>query len=81
MAECRDRAQHGDVICEDGLLWQLSYSEMGPPDQRQCIGECPTCHCKKCGGTGWLDGKDFPDGSSSTCRPCPACSRKRNYSY
>lgn len=32
--------KYGEVVCRDGLLWALTYSEMGPPDQRQCIGEC-----------------------------------------
>lgn len=35
--------------------------------------------CKKCGrrtrtgcdGEGWIEGKDYPDGSSMTARPCP----------
>lgn len=30
------------------MLWELTYSEMGPPDQRQCIGECPECHDWEC---------------------------------
>lgn len=30
--------------------------------------------CARCGGSGWIDGKDYMDGSFSTDRPCPKCS-------
>lgn len=33
----------------------------------------PKPPCSRCGGTGWIPGKDYPDGSSSTERPCPHC--------
>lgn len=32
--------KHGEVICRDGRLWALTYSEMGPPGSRCCVGEC-----------------------------------------
>lgn len=35
---------YGDIVCRDGQLWALTYSEMGPPDSRQNEGPCP--HCK-----------------------------------
>ena len=41
--ECPLRKQYGEVVCRDGLLWALTYSEMGPPDQRQATGPCPYC--------------------------------------
>lgn len=37
---CEFDTEHGDIVCRNGLLWQLTYSECAPPDQRQCIGEC-----------------------------------------
>lgn len=35
----RDR-KYGDIVCRDGLLWALTYSDSAPPDQRQCVGRC-----------------------------------------
>lgn len=33
--------------CHAGYLWELSHSEMGPPDQRQNTGQrCPLCNGK-----------------------------------
>ena len=29
--------------------------------------------CFVCGGDGFIEGKDYADGSSSTARPCPNC--------
>lgn len=40
---CPDDTQYGETVCRKGKLWTLSYSEMGPPDQRQCVGPCPKC--------------------------------------
>jgi len=45
--ECPLPKTIGDVVCRDGLLWALTYSEMGPPDQRQVIGDCPHCAKRK----------------------------------
>ncbi len=42
-AEKLCRSTSGDIVCRDGYLWQLTYSEMGPPDQRDCIGPCKYC--------------------------------------
>ena len=41
--DCPFRHSHGENICVDGVLWALTYSEMGPPDSRQWWGECPHC--------------------------------------
>jgi hypothetical protein len=41
--KCPLDTKHGDVVCRDGVLWALTYSEMGPPDQRQAIGDCEHC--------------------------------------
>lgn len=44
MAEhCPYPKKYGDTICVDGTLWELTYSEMGPPDSRQNAGPCPWC--------------------------------------
>ncbi len=32
------------------------------------------CSCTMCSGTGFVEGRDYADGSSSTARPCPNCS-------
>lgn len=35
---------------------------------------CPKCgdtKRKDCDGGGWIEGKDYPDGSFMTDRPCP----------
>jgi len=45
--KCPYPKQYGDVICEDGKLWVLTYSEMGPPDSRQSNGPCPYCRPEK----------------------------------
>lgn len=38
-------SKYGELICIDGWLWGLTYSEMGPPDSRQSTGiRCPTCN-------------------------------------
>jgi len=37
-------SKFGDKVCVDGYLWELTYSEMGPPNSRQNTGlKCPTC--------------------------------------
>lgn len=43
---CPWATRHGERICEDGYLWDLTYSEMGPPDSRQIHGPCPFCNGK-----------------------------------
>ncbi len=43
MDKCSLQTKYGDIVCRDGQLWGLTYSEMGPPDSRQCIGPCPQC--------------------------------------
>jgi hypothetical protein len=43
---CPLQRKYGDIICIDGALWALTYSEMGPPDSRQYFGECE--YCKRC---------------------------------
>lgn len=35
---------HGEIVCRDGYLWALTYSEMGPPDSRQNEGPCRHCN-------------------------------------
>lgn len=40
MRSCPRDTRYGETVCRNGLLWSLTYSEMGPPDQRQCVGEC-----------------------------------------
>lgn len=40
---CPLARSHGETICKDGYLWQLTYSEMGPPGSRQNSGPCPFC--------------------------------------
>jgi hypothetical protein len=47
MKRCPLQVPHGDKVCIDGLLWALTYSDCAPPDQRQCVGECPHCHAAK----------------------------------
>ena len=42
---CPLNKEHGEFVCRDGVLWALSYSEMGPPGQRQAWDDCP--HCAK----------------------------------
>jgi len=37
-------SKFGDTICANGYLWELTYSEMGPPNSRQNTGlKCPIC--------------------------------------
>ena len=46
MAEvvCPNSKPYYDRQCIDGYLWELTYSEMGPPDSRQNTGiKCPLC--------------------------------------
>lgn len=40
---CPLQKKYGDVICIDGTLWGLTYSECAPPDQRQNLGACEYC--------------------------------------
>jgi hypothetical protein len=40
---CPYPTTYGNIICKDGELWALTYSEMGPPDSRQSCGECEYC--------------------------------------
>lgn len=42
---CPLQKKYGDIICIDGTLWGLTYSECAPPDQRQALGPCD--HCKE----------------------------------
>jgi hypothetical protein len=39
---------------------------------------CHSCgtsgKCTMCKGEGFIEGKDYPDGSYTTSRPCPRCS-------
>lgn len=44
-APCPLDKKYGDIVCRDGTLWALTYSECAPPDSRQAIDDCP--HCKK----------------------------------
>lgn len=41
--KCPYPTEHGDVVCKGGVLWGLTYSDMGPPDSRQRMGNCPFC--------------------------------------
>jgi hypothetical protein len=44
MAKCPNDKQYGERVCRGGYLWELTYSEMAPPDQRQNTGiPCPSC--------------------------------------
>ena len=40
---CPLQKKYGDIICIDGMLWGLTYSEMAPPDSRQALGPCDYC--------------------------------------
>lgn len=40
---CPFQRKYGDIICIDGTLWGLTYSECAPPDQRQALGPCDHC--------------------------------------
>ena len=67
--KCHYPTKYGDTICVDGTLWELTYSEMGPPDSRQNAGPCPYCAqpraCAECG----INPSDPP---SSLCPACEA---------
>ena len=41
--DCPLDREYGDIVCRNGVLWALTYSEMGPPDSRQWFGECADC--------------------------------------
>lgn len=41
---CPLQKKYGDIICIDGMLWGLTYSDCAPPDSRQAMGQCD--HCK-----------------------------------
>lgn len=41
--KCPLDTKYGETVCRNGVLWELTYSEMGPPDQRQVVGDCPHC--------------------------------------
>lgn len=41
--KCPLQKKYGDTICIDGQLWELTYNECAPPDQRQYAGECQWC--------------------------------------
>lgn len=45
--DCPLDKPYGETVCRNGVLWTLTYSEMGPPDSRQAWGECPHCAKKK----------------------------------
>jgi hypothetical protein len=45
--KCPLDKKYGDIVCKDGQLWALTYSEMAPPDSRQYDGECPHCRPAK----------------------------------
>lgn len=45
--KCPLDTPHGEIVCRGGVLWALSHSEMGPPDQRQAIGDCHFCKRRK----------------------------------
>lgn len=48
MSECPNATKYGDRVCIRGYMWELTYSECAPPDQRQNTGEkCPHCHPKR----------------------------------
>ena len=44
--KCPMNTKYGEIVCRNGTLWALTYSECAPPDQRQCWGECPHCNKK-----------------------------------
>jgi hypothetical protein len=49
-------SKYGDRICIDGWLWELTYSEMAPPDSRQATGiKCPTCASVKAAALAVVD--------------------------
>jgi hypothetical protein len=41
---CALRTEHGEVICRNGVLWGLTYSEEGVPGKRRAMGPCPNCN-------------------------------------
>ena len=45
MSKCPNDKKYGDQVCIGGWMWELTYSEMGPPDSRQNTGNrCPLCN-------------------------------------
>lgn len=47
------------------------HISQGPP-----LSNYVTRGCTRCGGSGWIDGKDYDDGSFTTSRPCPSCNTR-----
>lgn len=45
--DCPFRKPSGEFVCVDGVLWTLTYSEMGPPDSRQAWADCDHCRTKE----------------------------------
>ena len=41
---CPWNSVYGELVCRDGYIWALTYSETAPPDQRQNIGPCSFCN-------------------------------------
>lgn len=42
--KCPNAKKYGERVCIGGYMWELTYSEMGPPDSRQNTGDrCPYC--------------------------------------
>lgn len=57
--KCENDREGLELRCHGGYLWELTYSEMGPPGQRANTGRrCPKCspvaagleYCDVCGG-------------------------------
>ncbi len=45
MTNCPNDKKYGDQVCINGWMWELTYSEMGPPDSRQNTGiRCSLCN-------------------------------------
>ncbi len=42
-SDCPFRHSNGENICVHGVIWTLTYSEMGPPGSRQAWGSCDHC--------------------------------------
>jgi len=38
---------HGDIVCRDGVLMAMTFSEMGPTESRVAIDECYYCERHK----------------------------------
>lgn len=45
--KCPLDQQYGDIVCRDGVLMALVYSEMAPPDSRMAIDTCYYCEKHK----------------------------------